>query len=168
MKAWSRFEQRIEQTNEWYKRQGIGTVEKIPNGTKTIRINDQPRIVPTNKTGCDFIGHIRGIPIAFDAKSTENKASFPFGTRNSPMVKEHQKDFLKSFKRTGGQAYLMIQFNKLKRVFLIDIDEYLLAEKEQLKQGKKSLPIDFFGNFEVEERLYYWDYAKLILGGHST
>lgn len=162
-KAWSEFEQKIENTNDWYKRNGIGTVEKIPNGTMTKRVNGHPVIVPTNKTGCDFIGHIKGIPIAFDAKSTENKTSFPFGSKKSPMVKEHQKEFLKSFKNTGGQAYLMIQFNKLNKVFLVDIDVYLSAELKQLKLNKKSFPLSFFEGMEVPERLYFLDYAKLII-----
>ena len=162
MKAWSEFEQRIEQTNEWYKRQGFGVIEKIPNGTKTIRVGGKPVIVPTNKTGCDFIGHLNGIPIAFDAKSTENKTSFPFGSNKSPMIKSHQKVFLKSFKDTGGQAFLMIQFNKLRKAFFVDIETYLNAETEMLKQGRKSLPLSFFEEFKVKERLYYLDYRSLI------
>ena len=68
----------IEQTNEWYCRNRKGTVAKIPNGTKTIRVGGKPVVIPTNKTGCDFIGHLKGRPIAFDCKSTENKTAFPF------------------------------------------------------------------------------------------
>ena len=49
----------IEQTNEWYCRNRKGTVAKIPNGTKTIRVGGKPVVIPTNKTGCDFIGHLK-------------------------------------------------------------------------------------------------------------
>ena len=35
----------IEQTNEWYCRNRKGTVAKIPNGTKTIRVGGKPVVI---------------------------------------------------------------------------------------------------------------------------
>lgn len=162
MKEWSRFENEVEKTNDWYRRKGLGVVSKIPNGTKTFNKNGQPITILTDKTGCDFQGHLKGVPIAFDCKSTSNKTAFPLKTHNKPMVKPHQKKYLKDFKKTGGLAYLLIQFNPVKRVFLVDIDQYLAIEQESLDAGKKSIPISKFEGMEVERRLYFHDYAKLI------
>ncbi|MFB8712573.1 Holliday junction resolvase RecU [Enterococcus faecalis] len=159
MKAWSQFEKMIEQTNEWYCRNRKGTVAKIPNGTKTIRVGEKPVVIPTNKTGCDFIGHLKGRPIAFDCKSTENKTAFPFYVGNKPMLKDHQKNFLKDFKLSGGTAFLLIQFNKSHQVFLVDVDDYLNMQKNL---GRKSIPLDYLKEFEVRQHGYYSHYLEKL------
>lgn len=161
MKAWSEFEQTIDSTNQFYLRKGYGVVEKIPNGTKTIRQKGVPITVPTNKTGCDFIGHLKGQPIAFDCKSCEIETSFPFGTKQKPTLAHHQKEFLLNFKRTGGTAFVLIQLNKLHRVFLIDIDEYINLQKTL---GRKSIPLKVLENYKVFKRGYFYDYLKNLEG----
>lgn len=162
MKEWSQFEKTIENTNEWYRSKGLGVVSKIPNGTKTISCYGRPRTILTDKTGCDFQGHLEGHPIAFDCKSTANKTSFPLFTHDKPMVKTHQMQYLLDFKKTGGSAFLMIQFNPIHGVFLIDIESYFKLESEALNHGHKSIPAGAFGGCEVQERGYYLDYLKNV------
>lgn len=164
MKAWSDFERQIENTNQFYLRKGFGVVAKIPNGTKTVRVRGQPpRIVASNKTGCDFIGFLNKIPIAFDAKSTSSKTAYQiYGCGDKKMLKPHQEEFLTTFKRNGGNAYVFIRFNFTDEVFLVDIDKYVELEKKALKMGKKSFPKAWLSAFVVDRNGYFYDYIKNI------
>lgn len=162
MKEWSQFEQAIMNTNTWYQRKGLGVVTKIPTGTRAVKGYNSTIFVPSEKTGCDFIGHLKGVPIAFDCKSTSNKTRFNLYSHNKPTVSPHQKQFLSEFKKTGGVAFLLIQFNPLHRVFLVDIEKYLVIESHILSGGGKSIPLAIFDTFEVDEHLYYYDYLKKI------
>lgn len=163
MKPWSQFEKHIEGVNQYYRAKGFGVVEKIPNGTKTIRQGGRQIIVRDSKTGCDFIGHLDGKPIAFDCKLTGNKTNFPFGSGKVVTVKPHQKEFLKAFKETGGQAFLLIALENGRRSFLVDIDEYLISEKQLLADGRKSFPLVWLEAFEVDQVNGIVDYRKNII-----
>lgn len=162
MKEWSRFEKTIIDTNTWYQRKGLGVVAKIPTGTRAVKTSVGTNFVPSEKTGCDFIGHLKGVPIAFDCKSTVNKTSFSLFSHNKPTVSPHQKQFLIEYKKTGGVAFLLVQFNPLHRVFLVDIEKFMTIESHFLSGGKKSIPLAVFEPFEVDEHLYYYDYLKKI------
>lgn len=163
MKAWSKFEQVTINTNAWYQRRGLGVVTKIPTGTRPVKSYNGTVFTPSEKTGCDFIGHLKGIPIAFDCKSTSSKTSFKLYSHNKPTVSPHQKQFLLEFKKTGGVAFLLIQFNPLHKVFLVDIEKYMTIESHISSGGGKSIPISAFESFEVDEHLYYYDYLKKIV-----
>lgn len=163
MKEWSQFEQATINTNTWYQRRGLGVVTKIPTGTRAVKNYKSTVFVPSEKTGCDFIGHLKGIPVAFDCKSTSNKNRFNLYSHNKPTVSPHQKQFLLEFKKTGGVAFLLIQFNPLHKVFLVDIEKYMTIESHILSGGGKSIPLIDFEPFEVDEHLYYYDYLKKIV-----
>ncbi|MFD1899978.1 Holliday junction resolvase RecU [Enterococcus termitis] len=160
MKEWSRFEQTIIVTNLWYQRQKLGVVAKIPTGTRAVRNYGSTVFVPSEKTGCDFIGHLKGVPVAFDCKSTATKTRFNLFSHNKPTVSPHQKKFLLDFKETGGAAFLLIQFNPLHKVFLLDIEKYMTIESHILSGGGKNIPLSYFVPFEVAEHLYYYDYLE--------
>lgn len=163
MKPWSQFEKRIEGVNRLYRTKGFGVVEKIPNGTKTIRQGNRQIIVRDAKTGCDFIGHLDGTPIAFDCKLTANKTSFPFGSGKVVTVKPHQKEFLSDFKKGGACAFLLIALENAKRVFLVDIEDYLNIEQEMLLINRKSIPIARLEQYKVDQANGMIDYRKNIL-----
>ncbi|MGY3766918.1 Holliday junction resolvase RecU [Vagococcus vulneris] len=159
MKNWSKFEQEVETTNKWYSRKGYGAVSKIPNGTKTIRVAGEPIIIPTDKTGCDFIGHFKGIPIAFDCKSMNGK-SMPHKQGKNDFVKPHQIEFLKQFSNCGGVSGLMVRFNDTGDTFWVTIDKYIEMKNNALGVNKKSLPIAWFKGCKVKRTGKYLDYLE--------
>ncbi|MDT2604949.1 Holliday junction resolvase RecU [Enterococcus dongliensis] len=163
MKPWSQFEKHIESVNQFYRVKKFGVVEKIPNGTKTIRQGGRQIIVRDTKTGCDFIGHLDGTPIAFDCKLTANKTNFPFGSGKVVTVKPHQKAFLKDFKKDGACAFLLVALENARRVFLVDIDDYLNIEQEMLAIKRKSIPIARLERYEVDQATGIIDYRRNIL-----
>lgn len=162
-KEWSEFEKRIDLTNKYYARKGIGCLSKIPNGTKTIRIGGKPVIIPSEKTGCDFIGHINGVPVAYDAKSTVNKTAFPIYSHGKPMLKVHQEKFLREFEQTGGKSYLFIKFKGVSDVFFIPLNKYLQLRDEALESNRKSINISEFEQWRVELNGNYYEYAKEVV-----
>ena len=167
---WSRFEKEVERVNAYYRRKGIGTVEKIPNGSMTKYVNGVPRTVLTHKTGCDFVGHIKGVPVAFDCKST-SATSMPHKAGKADFVKKHQVKFLQDFKHSGNSkslGFLLIRFNKSKATYFVDIDDYVEMRTSQLAKGIKSIPERMFAGMEVERQGTLLHYAKNIRSGQGA
>lgn len=162
MKEWSKFELEIEKTNQFYLRKKLGVVEKIPNGNKTIRINGMAQIVRDKRTGCDFIGHLKGLPIAFDCKSTKNKTSFPLGSKSVVMFKPHQLEFLADYDATGGFSFLLLKLRNPADVFLLPISDFLSLRERLAAEGRKSIPMQQLIKYRVPMRGIYIDYAQNI------
>ena len=164
MKQWSLFEKEIELTNQNYERRGIGVITKIPNGNKTVKTAAGIRTMNTDKTGCDFIGHIQGVPIAFDAKNTKSKTNFPLEVYKKQMVKPHQEEFLNVFYNNGKNhsiAFLLIRFELFNKCFAVPIHLWFKWKNEMKRQNKKSIPIALFNDsLIVEQRGYFWDYIN--------
>ncbi|MHC5551231.1 Holliday junction resolvase RecU [Carnobacterium maltaromaticum] len=159
MKPWQYFEQQIITANDFYRRKGWGAIEKIPNDMKTIRMNGRMMSVPSGKTGCDFIGVYKSLPVAIEAKSTQNK-SLPLFVHDKPMIKDHQIEFLKDYQQSGGKSFIMIKFTTFSMCFLLSIDEYLQIKKKALERNRKSIPIADFAGHQVNERGYILDYLQ--------
>ena len=162
MKEWSRFETDIQKINSMYLRRGIGVVEKIPNGNKTIRKNGMAQMVRDGQTGCDFIGHLRGVPVAFDCKSTKNKTRFPLGDKRVVLFKPHQLDFLKAFDDSGGFGFLLMKMSQQADIFLVPINDFLSMREDLHARDKKSIPIAMLEKYRVALYGIYVDYEKKI------
>jgi recombination protein U len=109
------------------------------------------------KSTVDFLGCYgpKGKGIAFDAKQTNSKTSFPLSS-----IHQHQFDFLRYFSDVGGDAYLFIQF-----VYHMDPDKFYMTPIEfvtpywQGDKKRKSIPYSEFkedwirniGNFLLYE-----------------
>lgn len=155
------FEDDILRANTFYKSNLLGVISKIPTGTKPIPIgNGKVQWVPAEKTGSDFIGVFKGRAIAFEAKSTVNKTRFPLMVHNKPMIQKHQIEFLKLFKQSGGIAFVLIKFSKQQTVYRIDINEYLELRKRAAAEDRKSIPVDWFRNHQINRRGYIYDFMR--------
>jgi len=76
------------------------------------------------------------IAIAFDAKETKNKTSFPLSN-----IEEHQILFLDMWARLGGDAFFLIYFTTHKKAFKVSITfilDFVAAAK------RKSIPYEDF------------------------
>ena len=154
VKSGGQFEQQIIATNQKYAMQKIGVIEKIPTGTKAIPTGRGVRWIPAEKTGCDFIGHYKGVPVALEAKSTSNKTSFPLFVHGKAMVLHHQLAFLNRYELSGGKAYVLIHFKPIMRTFRVPATKYIELQKNASKAGKKSIPILQFEDYEVKIQDY--------------
>jgi recombination protein U len=89
----------------------------------------------------DYTGTLKGgKSIAFDAKETQSKTSFPLAN-----IEDHQLAYLRFQQNLGGIAFFMIHFKKmyLDKVFITPIS---LIEKFIEEDIRKSIPFKEFKN----------------------
>jgi recombination protein U len=97
---------------------------------------------PESKSTVDYIGMFRGRGLAFEAKSTENKSSFPLSN-----IEQHQLDFLSEWQQRGGISFLLIHFTLYNRTFFIKFDQ--IAAFEQVNK-RRSIPLEWFVEYAIE------------------
>ncbi|MEF9952939.1 MAG: Holliday junction resolvase RecU [Clostridium sp.] len=138
------FEEIINHSNRIYKNKGIALIQKIATPMKPKRAGN--KIVGAyyeEKSTLDYIGTCNGQAIAFDAKETSNKNSFPLKN-----IKDHQIDFMHEWVNNGGQAFLLINFKVYRKVFRIDFNQIQPIWKRYKSnpgvRGMCSIPYDFF------------------------
>ena len=89
----------------------------------------------------DYTGTLKGgKSIAFDAKETQSKTSFPLNN-----IEDHQLAYLRFQQNLGGIAFFMIHFKKVyaDKVFITPIS---LIEKFIEEDIRKSIPFKEFKN----------------------
>lgn len=124
-----------------YRENGEMYCIKIP--TDWIVLRKGSRIVsafPKAKSQClDYLGICKdGSCLSFEAKSTNNKTSFPLS-----QIKDYQFGLHKEIRMYAKKVFYIIRFKKLKRYFLVDsfeIDKFIEVNE------RKSIPINMFGN----------------------
>lgn len=136
-------ENMIEGTNEMYKRKGWAVVDKVPTPWSVKYDKYKGKAIsayPQEKSTVDFVGISHGRGIAFDAKSTTNKTSFPMKN-----IKPHQVEYLKQFQDQGGIAFMIIDFSKLSEMYFVPIDQLAIWWDDMIENdGRKSIPYDWF------------------------
>lgn len=138
------FENMINLANKAYKIKGIAEINKIATPMKPIR--NGRYIVGAfydEKSILDYVGVYKGIPIAFDAKETSEDDRFSLKN-----IKPHQVDFMERWVNNGGQAFLLIHFKKLNRVYRLDWTTLSWYWKQYIenkgKRGFGSIPLNEF------------------------
>ena len=156
------FENSIIATNNGYLARGMGFIEKVE---PTIQITKErpPNRVEGFKKGkgfVDFFGCSQGRAIAFEAKKTNSRTSFPLNN-----IAEHQMIILRTWQNQGGIAFFLVSFEKLGEVYVIKYDQVNEFWEAALKGGRKSIPYDYFLlNCELvkQDRGVPLDYLKCI------
>jgi len=138
------FEEYINYSNIAYLRKGKAIIQKIATPVKVLKRQGR-RITNAyfeQKSTLDFIGTYRGIPIAFDAKEIKQNR---FPLKN---IHQHQIEFMESWSRYGGRAFILISFRKFSKVYRLELDDLIFhweAWKENKgKRGFASIPYSFF------------------------
>jgi len=138
----SELEEMINVTNDLYRQKNLGVVQKIPTPIKPITIDKEKRTITLayfeQKSTVDYVGVIQGVAICFDAKET-TKNFLPIGN-----IHKHQMDFMKDFKKQGGEAFLVVSFKKYEEYFFIDIDTLDSYYENAIQGGKKSIAYALF------------------------
>jgi recombination protein U len=111
-------------TNEYYLLKDIAIIHKKPTPVQIVKVDyparDKAKIVEAyykTPSTTDYNGIYRSFYIDFECKETTNKTSFPFKN-----IHLHQYNHLKSVKRHGGIAFLIIFFVQLNEIYLLEID----------------------------------------------
>lgn len=132
----------IEYANAQYASKGIALIQKVSTPWKVIRKGKHiVSAFPEKKSTVDFVGVHRGYPIAFDAKSTENKTRIPLSN-----FEKHQIEYLLGWIRNGGQAFYIIEFKTIGEVYKLCILDFF----------------EWYGRFSDKSLTLEWIRAKGI------
>lgn len=135
-------EKAIEYSNQSYKNKGVALIDKVPTpwnvhyNKRTGRVRNA---FPDRKGTVDFIGVSCGKSIAFEAKSTNIKTSFPLSN-----IEQHQVNYLEDHQVQGGISFLIIFFKKHNEYFFLTTDDLLEWWVAQASGGRKSIPYKWF------------------------
>lgn len=129
-------EERLNSSNEYYLIHNVAVIHKKPTPIQVVRVDYPQRSAARiteayyrHASTTDYNGVYQGAYIDFEAKETRNKTSFPLS--NLP---DHQREHMLSCIEQGGIAFLIISFNELGEIYLLDyqdIDQYIKKNDKQ-------------------------------------
>ncbi len=156
-------ENRINNSNEYYREKDLAIIYKKPTPIQVIHIHNTPNgstkiddayfLTPSTT---DYNGIYRGKYIDFEAKETRNKTSFPLQNLHA-----HQIEHLMSIVKHGGIGFLIVSFVTLDKTFLLDAS----IVYEYYKSNTRSIPFQVFmekGQIIEEGYILPLDYLKCI------
>ena len=128
MSAWktrglrgSTLEEMINRTNEYYRDNGLGLMQKIPTPITPIDIDKATRHITLayfeQKSTVDYIGVIQEIAVCFDAKECSSRQ---FALSN---IHEHQLKFMRDFEKQGGVAFILLFFSNENELYYMRMRE---------------------------------------------
>ena len=137
------FEDLIEYSNDIFFKKKIAAIIKVPTAIKILRrydpIKKRSDIIscfPEKKGSVDFMGQYGADPVAFEAKSTENKTSFPLKN-----IADHQLQWLQAVDQLGGFAFILFEIKQAAAIYRMT---YKQLEAFMQENDRRSIPFDFF------------------------
>ncbi len=128
----STLEDLINSTNEYYRRNGLCLVQKIPTPITPVKFDKEKRKITEGyfekDSTVDYIGVVQGIPVCFDAKESKTDT---FSLQN---IHEHQVRFMEDFEKQGGISFLIILFTTRNDLYYMPFKE-LKAYLNRVEQG---------------------------------
>ena len=132
----SGIEELINKSNEKYRENHLGLVQKIPTPITPIKIDKESRHITLayfeQKSTVDYVGVIQGVPVCFDAKECVTDT---FSMQN---IHEHQINFMREFEEQGGIAFIILQFTKRNEIYYIPLESLNKFYERAKNGGRKS------------------------------
>ncbi|OMC71495.1 Holliday junction resolvase RecU [Paenibacillus sp. FSL H7-0326] len=155
------FENILDYSNQMYDMKGIAIINKRPTPVKVVR-KTYGKVTEgyfEKSSTVDYDGVYQGRAIMFEAKSTDQKLRFDLSNLHS-----HQYDYLKKCHMAGGIAFLLVDFRKQRKMYLmpfLTLRSYVEASKNG---GRKSIRIEDFDihAYEVTSGRVPVDYLKAV------
>lgn len=142
-----RFEEAINQSNEYYLTHDKAVVHKKPTPLQIVKVDYPKRSAAVIKEAyfrqastTDYNGVYRGYYLDFEAKETKNKASFPLKNFH-----QHQIDHMQQCLKQQAICFALLWFSSLNRCFFLSAEELIYYWNRQ-ENGKKSIQLT-----EIEE-----------------
>jgi len=137
----------INLSNEYYKNTKRALITKRPTPINVVKVDYEKGARITDayfekQSTTDYNGVYKGKYLDFEAKTTNNKTSFPLNN-----ISLHQIEHLEMVKNMGGYCFFIVQFSALNKVFLIDAR--VIIDFHQ-KQKRKSIPLAIFSEHGQE------------------
>ncbi|MBR6396218.1 MAG: Holliday junction resolvase RecU [Lachnospiraceae bacterium] len=136
----SALEELINRSNEKYLEKGLACIQKIPTPITPIKINPSNKQITLayfdKKSTVDYIGVVQGVPVCFDAKECVPDT---FALAN---IHEHQIEFMKTFEKQDGIAFLLIHFVNRDKLYFMPFSEVNKFWERAKEGGRKSFRYD--------------------------
>ena len=163
------FEADINITNTYYKDNDIAIIYKKPTPITINKVDYKSRVDAVIKEAhfktpstTDYNGVYKGKYIDFEAKETKLNY-FPLSN-----IHNHQIEHLKSIVRHGGIGFILVDFTKLDKIFLLEADKLFSFIENNTR---KSIPLEYFEEFgylikpKFNPRIDYLSIIDQIYGG---
>lgn len=160
-------ENELNESNKYYKAHNIALISKKPTPVQIVKVDYPSRNKAVireayyqSPSTTDYNGIYRGKYIDFEAKETSSRTAFPL--RN---IHDHQIMHIKQVIDLGGIAFIIVRFTKLGKTFLLDGSIAVKCYEEALKDGRKSLSLQFFmekGHEITNKCIYTIDYLSVV------
>ena len=134
MKKTNELEKRANKANLKYRKRKEALILKVP-----VPILYTTKGLVVQQSTVDYTGLVKGGKfVAFDAKETKNKTSFPLAN-----IHEHQLNYLELVEELGGVAFFLIHFKELydDKAFFTPLS---IVQKYWYGNERKSIPIKDF------------------------
>lgn len=105
----------------------------------------------------DYVGICQGLPIAFDSKET-NLVSLPLSN-----IPKHQYTYIENFIKQDGYAFILCNFKRLDKFYLIPGEIVLGYYYKSFEGGRKSIPekeLDKKYEVELDKKRYILKYLE--------
>ena len=158
----SLFEEFINETNEYYRDNGIALVHKIPTPITPIDIDKETKHITLayfdQVSTVDYVGVAQGVPLCFDCKECAED-TFPLHN-----VHEHQVRYMADFEKQGGIAFLLIYYTKREMIYYMNYPELAFFYERQQNGGRKSIAFSELDprNFHKHGDELYINYLEFI------
>lgn len=158
----SLFEEAINETNSYYRDNGIALVQKIPTPITPIEIDKETKHITLayfdQVSTVDYVGVAQSVPICFDCKEC---AADTFPLQN---VHAHQVQFMADFEKQGGIAFLLILFTQKDLIYYMNYPELKYFYDRQENGGRKSIAFSelLAGNFHPKGDNLYINYLEYV------
>jgi len=133
--SYNELEKSAEKVNLQYRKDHKALILKVP-----VPILVTPKGLIAQSSTVDYTGLIKGGQfLAFDAKETESKTSFPLSN-----IHQHQLTYLQIVEALGGIAFFLVHFKKVyeDQAFITPIP--VVTDYWEGKMGRKSIPFKAF------------------------
>lgn len=156
------FESDINDTNAYYLEKGVALIYKRPTPINIVKVDYSKGAKITHayfehQSTTDYNGVYKGHYLDFEAKSTQNKTSFPLSN-----IAPQQITHLRNVKKHGGIAFFLINCYALGEVYLLDA-EFVCDFYEE--KPRKSIPFSMIkekGHLVKEAFRPRFDYLALV------
>ena len=135
-------EERINQSNAYYKEHQLAVIHKKPTPIQVVKVDFPKRSAARiteayyrHASTTDYNGIYQGRYIDFEAKETTNKTSFPLAN-----LAEHQIEHMRQCHEQGGLVFLLISFKVHQTVYLLP---YQRLAEWLAHSAKKSIPLTY-------------------------
>lgn len=166
-------EQEINETNKYYRVNGIAVIHKKPIPIQIVNVDYPKRSAAVIREAyfkqpstTDYNGVYQGHYLDFEAKETRNKTAFPLSNFHA-----HQVDHLKACVAQNGICFTIVRFTVLDELYLMPAATlFRYWDQQTSATGRKSIPREIIAaegislQYGLNPRIPYLDAVNQLIG----